>query len=159
MCKCNHSEEEIKLASEAPFNSSLVEIGGKWLEIGVQDVEYMERHFPETFSIPEQGIREIIPAGMMVKVIVDWGMEGLPNERFWVEVSSTDVDEVGNKVYFGVLRNDTMLAPWGAMIGPIYAWNICDIDAQEYLNRNAGDCPPSDCKHAALVGNSQISKY
>jgi hypothetical protein len=144
MCNCKHKAEEFKLASEAPFNFTLVEIDGEWLEIGVQDVEYMEEHFPETFSIPEQDVREIIPVGMIVKVIVDWRMEGVPNERFWVEVSSIDVDEVGTKVYFGVLRNDTIIAPWGAMIGPIYAWNICDIDIEEYLNRHATDCPLKD---------------
>ena len=144
MCNCMHKAEEFKLASEAPFNFTLVEIDGKWLEIGVQDVEYMEEHFPETFSIPEQDVREIIPVGMMVKVIVDWRMEGVPNERFWVEVSSIDVDEVGNKVYFGVLRNDTIIAPWGAMIGPIYAWNICDVDVDEYLKRHVPDCSGND---------------
>ncbi len=144
MCNCKHKAEEFKLASEAPFNFTLVEIDGEWLEIGVQDVEYMEEHFPETFSIPDQDVREIIPVGMMVKVIVDWGMEGVPNERFWVEVSSIDVDEVGNKVYFGVLRNDTIIAPWGAMIGPIYAWNICDVDVDEYLKRHAPDCSRND---------------
>ncbi|MBU3610914.1 hypothetical protein ICN32_10150 [Polynucleobacter wuianus] len=151
MCNCKHTAADFKLASEAPFNSTLIEVDSEWMEIGLQDVEYMEENFPDTFSIPEKEIRESIPVGMMAKVIVDWGIEDVPNERFWFEVASTQVDDVGNLAYFGVLRNDTIVAPWGAMMGPIYAWNICDVDAEECFNRNTVGCSCDRCQQVELA--------
>ena len=139
MCNSKHT------AAAVPFNSSLIEVDSDWLEIGLQDVEYMEENFPNTFSIPEKEIRESIPLGMMAKVIVDWGIEDVPNERFWFEVTSTETDDRGNSAYFGVLRNDTIVAPWGAMIGPIYVWNICDVDVEEYFNRHTIGCSCDRC--------------
>lgn len=88
---------------------------------------------------------------IQTKVIVDWGIEDVPNERFWFEVTSTQVDDVGNLAYFGVLRNDTIVAPWGAMMGPIYVWNICDVDVEEFLNRHAVGCACDRCQQIELA--------
>lgn len=146
MCNCKHIAEDIKLAATVPFNSSLVQMDGEWLEVGLQDVEYMEKNFPETFSIPHLEIRENIPVGMMAKVIVDWGFEDVSRERFWFEVTSIESDDEGNQAYFGQLRNNTLVAPWGSMIGPIYTWNICDVDPEECSSCHSG------------VGTHQLTK-
>jgi hypothetical protein len=53
--------------------------------------------------------------------------------------------------YFGVLRNNTIVAPWGAMMGPIYVWNICDVDAEEYFNRDTVGCSCDRCQQIELA--------
>jgi hypothetical protein len=38
MSNCKHTAADFKLASEAPFNSTLIEVDSEWMEIGLQDM-------------------------------------------------------------------------------------------------------------------------
>ena len=151
MCNCKHTAADFRLVAGAPFDASLVKFNSESRKIALQDVEYMAESFPDTFSIPEREIRESISIGMMAKIIVEWGMEDLPRERFWFEVTSTQSDELGNLAYYGVVRNNTKVAPWGSKIGPIYIWNICDVDEEEFLNRQGVKPYSNYCKSKKMA--------
>jgi hypothetical protein len=73
---------------------------------------------------------------MMVKVIVDWNRKFFFSERFWVEVTNITTDRDGELCYFGVARNDTLVARYDTPIGPFYARHICDFDMDAYIEKH-----------------------
>lgn len=104
----------------------------KLIKALVFNVEYKAELYPETFHIPHIEIRQNIPVGMMVKIIVDWQKDYLMSERFWVEVTNITTDRNGEVCYFGVARNDTFVASYDSPIGPFYPRNICDLDLEAF---------------------------
>ncbi len=119
-----------------PVTESRIAIENDTCEVKLTDCEFMASQYPETFKRPSSVICESIPVGMMLKVIVDWPVEILPTERFWVEVTSIEQDEDGRPVYFGELRNRTLLADFGERMGPIYPRNVADVDLDAFLEKH-----------------------
>ena len=102
----------------------------------VFNVEFNAEEYPETFHIPNIEIRQNIPVGMMVKIIVDWQKDYLMSERFWVEVTNITTDRNGERCYLGIAKNDTFVASYDSPIGPFYPRHICDLDVDTFLKKN-----------------------
>lgn len=101
----------------------------------VNNVELTAENNPNTFIIPYSEIRNNIPVGMMVKIIVSWNYKYLPSERFWVEVTNIAEDREGRLFYWGVCRNNTFVAQNGTPIGPFYPHHICDYDFEDFMEK------------------------
>lgn len=119
-----------------PVTESRITIKNEICEVGLTDCEFMASQHPETFERPSSVVCNNIPVGMMLKVVVDWPIEILPTERFWVEVTSIEQDQDGCPVYFGELRNRTLLADFGEKMGPIYPRNVADVDLDAFLEKH-----------------------
>lgn len=108
----------------------------KPIHIIVNNIEYPAALFPETFKIPEEGIRKMIPVGMMVKIIIETRSKYSIPDRIWVEVTNISHDREGQQFYLGVLRNDTLVGSYGSLIGPFYPRNICDFDIDAFIEKH-----------------------
>jgi len=132
------SERSARLATaEAPYpvTQARISVDRDYLEVKLTDCEFMATRYPETFKRPKKSICEMIPIGMMVKIIVEWPLAVLPTERFWVEITTIERDISEAPVYFGELRNRTLLADYGETVGPIFPCNIADIDVEEFATK------------------------
>lgn len=118
-----------------PQTDALVTIGDEQIEVKLTDCEFMNNTFPDTFHRPTPYVCNNVPIGMMLKVIVEWPLAPLPQERFWVEVTQISKDANGNNIYFGELRNRTLLADYGETIGPIFPKNIADVDLEAFMDK------------------------
>ncbi len=133
--RINNTFEEIK---HHPFESiNVFELGQKKpIQALISNVEYSAKNYPETFHIPSLEVRKNIPVGMMVKIIVDWKKKFLMTERFWVEVTERKKDLNGAICYFGIVKNDTLVASYDTPIGPFYPRHICDLDLDRFLKKH-----------------------
>ena len=132
-CGTEHESGSVELCY--PQTDALVMIAGEQVDVKLTDCEFMAETYPETFQRPSPYVCNNVPVGMMLKVIVEWPLAPLPQERFWVEVTQTAEDSVGCKAYFGELRNRTFLADYGERIGPIYPRNVADVDLESFLEK------------------------
>jgi hypothetical protein len=119
-----------------PVTDCKISIDDEVCEVKLTDCEFMASQFPETFQRPSADVCKNIPVGMMLKVVVEWPIQALPAERFWVEVTSIEQDKDGYPVYFGELRNRTLLADFGERMGPIYPRNVADVDLDAFLEKH-----------------------
>lgn len=120
--------------SPVPKDSARVSAGDSCWDIGLIDCEFLAATFPETFKRHPKLFMEKLVEGMLIKVVIEWPIADLPTERPWVEVTSVERRSSGGLLYFGELRNRTLLADWGEKIGPILPRNVCDIDFEKFLN-------------------------
>jgi hypothetical protein len=107
---------------------------------GINEVfraKYTNNKYPDSFFIPPLEIRKSVELGMSVKVIADWMNYEDSDERFWVELKEERIDENGARIFFGESRNNTKVIKWGTKFGPIRLRNICDINFEEFENRNS----------------------
>lgn len=123
-----------------PTFGSRVSIGDEQCGVRLVNSKTMAETYPESFQRHPIEKLSPIPKGMFVKVICIWPIEGLLNERFWVEITETEEIETGVYQYFGLLRNRTLLADFGERIGPMTSECFCDIDMEKFMEERSQHC-------------------
>lgn len=132
---CGRGHQPTETALCYPVTDALVTAGEGQIDVTLTDCEFMAKNYPETFNRPPQDLCNLVPIGMMVKVIVEWPLSALPKERFWVEVTAIVRDSEGKPIYYGELRNRTLMADYGEKMGPIFPRNIASIDFDAFATK------------------------
>lgn len=110
---------------------SMVQVDGELISFGLKDNDYLSIHYPKSYSQIDLKDIQTIKPGSFVQISVNWNVDGLPTEKFWVEI--TDVIKIkGMPAYYGKVGNDTFLAPLDSKIGPIYPSCINRVYSKEY---------------------------
>ncbi len=96
----------------------------------LDDAEERHKEHPETFWVPDKGVRESLKIGSLVKLVfsmeVEAGSDEVSVERMWVEVTQVKADH-----YVGRLDN----TPYGSSCvhcdQPVYFQSCHIIDVYE----------------------------
>jgi len=122
-----------------PALTSHVVTGEGTVDVKLINCKWMSETYSDTFERRPIEAIERLPNGMFVKVFCLWPDERLLPERFWVEIRSSHVTESGQLVYFGEIRNDTLIGQWGDPIGPMMIECFCDMDLEAYVEDYLGE--------------------
>lgn len=124
--------------SPLPTFDSQVSIGDEQCDVQLVNIRKMTQMYPKLLQrLPIEKLSPV-PEGMFAKVFCIWPIEGLLSERFWVEITEAEEIDAGIYQYFGLLRNRTLLADFGARIGPMISECFCDIDIEKFVGERAG---------------------
>lgn len=110
---------------------SMVQVDGELISFGLKDNDYLSIHYPDSYSQIDLKDIQGIKRGSFVQISVNWSVDGLPTEKFWVEI--TDIVKIeGMPAYYGKVGNATFVAPLDSKIGPIYPSCINRVYSKEY---------------------------